>query len=106
MEADQLLCLALPPCAIRPRPTGKGNLERWFWLPLFSPCHCAGSTGVPPARLASPTCGPGVQAVTDVLCPLLERRYGAVGAGLVASLQAQLQAIERDVLEVRSPRSR
>lgn len=40
------------------------------------------------------------QAVTDVLCPLLERRYGAVGAGLVASLQAQLQAIERDVLEM------
>ncbi|KAL4420250.1 hypothetical protein ABPG77_003429 [Micractinium sp. CCAP 211/92] len=40
------------------------------------------------------------QAVTDVLCPLLQRRYGAWGASVVAALRQQLQAIERDVLEM------
>ncbi len=47
-----------------------------------------------------PCLGPALQAVTDVLCPLLQRRYGAWGASVVAALRQQLQAIERDVLEV------
>lgn len=41
-----------------------------------------------------------LQAVTGVLCPLLERRLGAEGAALGARLRGQLQALERDALEV------
>lgn len=41
------------------------------------------------------------QAVADVLCPLLERRYAAEGARHAAALRQQLQAVERDALEVR-----
>lgn len=40
------------------------------------------------------------QAVTDVLCPLLERRFGAEGAELAARAAQQLTAVERDVLEM------
>ena len=43
-----------------------------------------------------------LQAVLDVLCPLLERRYAAEGAQLAAGLRQRLQGVERGVLEVRS----
>lgn len=46
---------------------------------------------------------PLLQAVTDVLCPLLERRFGAEGAELAARAAQQLTAVERDVLEVGLP---
>ncbi|KAL4428339.1 hypothetical protein ABPG75_002428 [Micractinium tetrahymenae] len=40
------------------------------------------------------------QAMADVLCPLLERRYGPGGAAAAATLRAQLEGIERDALEM------
>ena len=46
---------------------------------------------------------PRLQAVTDVLCPLLERRFGMEGAELAARAAQQLTAVERDVLEVGLP---
>lgn len=48
--------------------------------------------------LPEPT--PTPQAVIDVVCPLLERRFGPEGAALAARAAQQLTAVERDVLEV------
>ena len=43
-----------------------------------------------------------LQGVLGVLCPLLERRYASAlgGPAQAAALRAQLQAVERGVLEV------
>lgn len=42
-----------------------------------------------------------MQACLDVLCPLLERRYGGEGAEQAAAVRQQLQGVERHMLEVR-----
>lgn len=45
-------------------------------------------------------CSGTPQAVADVVCPLLERRFGAQGSALAARTAQQLTAVERDVVEV------
>lgn len=71
--------------------SGGGGSRRLFWR----------QRGAQPALSQLSCCLPRAQAVFDVLCPLLQRRFGGEGAALAARAAQQLQAVERDVLEVR-----